>query len=93
MPEPAKCISSVSLGNLLYVAGGTLTYVLTFDTRAKIWTSIGDALACERASCGMTLCTDMVRFFNILWPVVLDLEHLGAVHKRRPQSGEEGVFV
>lgn len=65
MPEPAKCITSISVNNSIFVVGGTLCHILIFDARNKMWSTFGDALAFERASCGMTLCNDQVRYlFN-----------------------------
>ncbi|XP_078494945.1 kelch-like protein 6 [Ciona intestinalis] len=60
MPDAAKCLSSIALRGKIYVVGGTLRYILCFDTREEIWSKIGEDLACARASCGVTLCNDKI---------------------------------
>nr|XP_018670466.1 kelch-like protein 6 [Ciona intestinalis] len=60
MPDAAKCLSSIALRGKIYVVGGTLRYILCFDTREEIWSKIGEDLSCARASCGVTLCNDKI---------------------------------
>ncbi|XP_076802843.1 kelch-like protein 6 [Clavelina lepadiformis] len=60
LPEPAKCINAVSLRGIIYVVGGTLRNVLSFNTANEMWSTIGDPLLTERASCGVTLCNDRI---------------------------------
>lgn len=63
MPEAAKCINAVSHRSSIYVVGGTLRTVLKLDTETEVWERIGEQLVTERASCGVTLCSDKVSLY------------------------------